>query len=43
MNSTAAVAIRALTQQDLDAVVAIDAATEGRVRRAYFQRRVTPR
>ncbi len=41
MNSTAAVSIRALTQQDLDAVVAIDAATEGRVRRAYFQRRVT--
>jgi len=41
MNSTAAVAIRALTQQDLDAVVTIDAATEGRVRRAYFQRRVT--
>jgi ribosomal protein S18 acetylase RimI-like enzyme len=41
MNSTAAVAIRALTQSDLDAVVAIDAATEGRVRRAYFQRRVT--
>ena len=41
MNSTAPVAIRALTQQDLDAVVTIDAATEGRVRRAYFQRRVT--
>jgi len=41
MNSTAAAAIRALTQPDLDAVVAIDAATEGRVRRAYFQRRVT--
>ena len=41
MNSTAAVAIRSLTQQDLDAVVTIDAATEGRVRRAYFQRRVT--
>ncbi len=32
--------IRALTQQDLDAVVAIDAALEGRVRRAYFQRRL---
>jgi ribosomal protein S18 acetylase RimI-like enzyme len=41
MNSTASVAIRALTQQDLDPVVAIDADTEGRVRRAYFQRRVT--
>jgi ribosomal protein S18 acetylase RimI-like enzyme len=32
--------IRALTQQDLDAVVAIDAALDGRVRRAYFQRRL---
>ena len=32
--------IRALTQQDLDAVVDIDAAVEGRVRRAYFQRRL---
>jgi len=41
MISTAPVAIRALSQQDLDPVVAIDAATEGRVRRAYFQRRVT--
>jgi ribosomal protein S18 acetylase RimI-like enzyme len=34
------VSVRALTQQDLDAVVAIDAAIEGRVRRAYFQRRL---
>jgi ribosomal protein S18 acetylase RimI-like enzyme len=41
MNSALAVTIRALTQQDLDTVVTIDAATEGRVRRAYFQRRVT--
>jgi len=41
MNTIAAVTIRALTQQDLDTVVTIDAATEGRVRRAYFQRRVT--
>jgi ribosomal protein S18 acetylase RimI-like enzyme len=41
MSTTATVAIRALSQQDLDAVVAIDTATEGRVRRAYFQRRVT--
>ncbi len=32
--------IRALTQQDLDAVVAIDAAIVGRVRKSYFQRRV---
>jgi ribosomal protein S18 acetylase RimI-like enzyme len=34
------VSIRALTQQDLDAVVTIDAAIVGRARRAYFQRRV---
>ncbi len=34
------VSIRALTQQDLDAVVAIDAAIVGRARKAYFQRRV---
>lgn len=33
-------AIRALAQQDLDAVVEIDAAVEGRSRRAYFQRRL---
>ena len=33
--------IRALTQQELDAVVAIDTALEGRARRAYFQRRLT--
>ncbi len=32
--------IRALTQQDLDAVVAIDAAIVGRARKSYFQRRV---
>ncbi len=35
------VSIRALTEQDLDAVVAIDAAIVGRVRRAYFERRVS--
>jgi ribosomal protein S18 acetylase RimI-like enzyme len=34
------VSIRALTQQDLDAVVAIDAGIVGRARKAYFQRRV---
>ncbi len=34
------VTIRALTRQDLDAVVAIDGAIGGRVRRAYFERRV---
>ncbi len=34
------VTIRALAQHDLDAVVAIDAALEGRARRAYFQRRL---
>ena len=32
--------IRALAQPDLDAVVDIDAAVEGRTRRAYFQRRL---
>ncbi len=32
--------IRALVQQDLEAVVSIDAAAEGRTRRAYFQRRL---
>ena len=32
--------IRALNAQDLDAVVAIDAAVEGRSRRSYFQRRL---
>jgi ribosomal protein S18 acetylase RimI-like enzyme len=32
--------MRALTPQDLDAVVEIDAAIEGRVRRAYFRRRL---
>ena len=35
------ISVRALTQADLDPVVAIDAAIEGRVRRAYFQRRVS--
>lgn len=34
------VSIRALTTQDLDAVLAIDAAIVGRARRAYFERRV---
>ena len=34
------ITIRALTQQDLGAVVAIDAAIFGRARKAYFQRRV---
>ncbi|MEP7282574.1 MAG: GNAT family N-acetyltransferase [Rubrivivax sp.] len=33
--------IRALTPQDLNAVVAIDAAAEGRSRRTYFQRRLS--
>ncbi len=33
--------VRALTAQDLDAVVGIDAAAEGRSRRAYFQRRLS--
>ena len=37
---TPAVTVRAMTKQDLDAVVAIDAALEGRQRRAYFQRRL---
>ncbi len=41
MASDAGTTLRALTQQDLDAVVEIDAAIEGRARRAYFQRRVT--
>jgi predicted N-acetyltransferase YhbS len=34
------IAIRALTRQDLDAVVAIDAAIERRPRRPYFERRL---
>jgi ribosomal protein S18 acetylase RimI-like enzyme len=38
--ATQAPALRALTQQDLDPVVAIDAEIEGRSRRAYFQRRL---
>lgn len=34
------IAIRALARQDLDAVVAIDAAIESRPRRVYFERRL---
>jgi predicted N-acetyltransferase YhbS len=34
------IAIRLLQREDLDAVVAIDAAIEGRTRSAYFQRRL---
>jgi ribosomal protein S18 acetylase RimI-like enzyme len=34
------IAVRALTREDLDAVVAIDAAVEGRPRRAYIERRL---
>lgn len=34
------ITIRPLRREDLDAVVAIDAALEGRTRRAYFQRRL---
>jgi len=41
MTSAMPATIRALTQQDLDAVVAIDALTEGHARRTYMQRRVT--
>ena len=33
-------AIRPLRREDLDTVVVIDAASEGRSRRAYFQRRL---
>jgi ribosomal protein S18 acetylase RimI-like enzyme len=40
MDPTDKTTIRALTSHDLDAVVAIDAAAEGRSRRAYFQRRL---
>ena len=35
------ISIRALAREDLDAVVAIDAAIEGRPRRAYFERRLS--
>jgi predicted N-acetyltransferase YhbS len=35
------VSIRALNQRDLDAVVEIDAAAEGRLRRTYIQRRLS--
>ena len=38
---TPAATIRAMTQHDLDTVVAIDAALEGQPRRAYFQRRLS--
>ena len=34
------IAVRALARDDLDAVVAIDAAIEGRPRRTYFERRL---
>jgi len=34
------ISIRALARQDLDTVVVIDAAIEGRTRRAYFERRL---
>lgn len=45
MNTTieprsATATVRALTPEDLDAVVAIDAATEGRTRRSYIERRL---
>ena len=41
MAATAAnVSLRPLARQDLDAVVAIDAAIEGRSRRSYFERRL---
>ena len=35
-----AITVRALTPQDLETVVAIDAAAEGRTRRSYFERRL---
>ena len=38
--TASAVAIRPLARSDLDAVVAIDNAIEGRSRRAYFERRL---
>jgi len=38
--ASAQLSIRALTRDDLDDVVALDAALEGHVRRAYFQRRL---
>ncbi len=37
---TTSLTIRALARSDLDAVVAIDAAIEGRSRRAYVERRL---
>ena len=40
-NTPHATSVRALTQHDLDSVVSIDAAIEGRARRVYFQRRLT--
>jgi GNAT superfamily N-acetyltransferase len=39
-NAAATTTVRALARQDLDAVVAIDAAIEGRSRRTYFERRL---
>lgn len=36
-----AIAVRPLTREDLDAVVAIDSAIEGRSRRAYMERRLS--
>ncbi len=41
MTSTPTLTIRALARGDLDAVVAIDAAIEGRPRRAYVERRLS--
>jgi len=41
VNAQPAVTIRALAPGDLDAVVAIDAATEGRTRREYIERRLS--
>jgi len=38
--ATSDTVVRPLSQQDLDEVVAIDAALEGHARRAYFQRRL---
>ncbi len=40
MNTAPAISIRPLAGSDLDAVVAIDSAIEGRSRRAYFERRL---
>lgn len=40
MSTSPVLTVQALRQGDLDAVVAVDAAIEGRSRRAYFQRRL---